>query len=102
MVCSRRVRAVFLKKVLLMIARFFVLIAAICIGFGTASAAECGGSSAIPGTLAASATKPCVTPPRKQQPELAKPKDPPGTFRSGNTTVKIGGAIVSETVVRGR
>jgi hypothetical protein len=85
-----------------MIARFFVLAAAVSIGFATADAAECAGSNAIPGTLAASAAKPCVAPARKQQPELAKPKDPPGTFRSGNTTVKIGGAIVSETVVRGR
>lgn len=87
-----------------MIARFFLLVVAPFIGFGgTASAAECSGSKAVPGTLAASAAKPCVTPAHKQLPqEQAKPKDPPGTFRSGNTTVRIGGAIISDTVVGGR
>lgn len=87
-----------------MIARFFVLAAVLFIGFGhTAHAADCGGSKAVPGTLAASAKKPCATPARKQPPqEQAKPKDPPGTFRSGNTTVRVQGSIQTDATFGGR
>ena len=87
-----------------MIVRLLTLVAAMSVGLGgAASGAECGSSKAIPGTLAAAAAKPCPAPSRKQPAaEQAKPKDPPGTFRSGNTTVRVGGGIISETVVRGR
>jgi hypothetical protein len=68
----------------------------------SARAAECrSDGTAVTGTLAAPQA-PCRPRQPAPAPQQRKDRDPPGTFRHGNTTIQFGGTVRMDATTGGR